>query len=233
MKGLVANTKVVINEISDIPILKNYTLIGGTAISLQLGHRLSEDLDFSKWKEKKNDKPSVERSIITNELSRKGNLQNEQVLGFDQVDYLYKNVKLQFIAEENFYSPVSSTVHIKGNIYAADLKSLGVMKVKAALDRGQYRDYYDIYCLLKNGISLEDMIKGATKYTNHYLKTKSIVSILTNPKHFQKSKRFHLLAPKYDINSDTIADEIVKHVQKHDVLNRKQNNLDNKNNLSL
>jgi hypothetical protein len=41
-----ANTLVVFNKLAEHRFITTYTLVGGTALSIQLGHRLSEDLDF-------------------------------------------------------------------------------------------------------------------------------------------------------------------------------------------
>ena len=54
MKGLSQQTEEVFEQISTFECIKNYTLIGGTALALQIGHRLSEDLDFCKWRKTKN-----------------------------------------------------------------------------------------------------------------------------------------------------------------------------------
>ena len=52
LKGLAPNTKQVLESLSDIEKLKEYTFVGGSALSVHLKHRLSEDLDFfSKGKE--------------------------------------------------------------------------------------------------------------------------------------------------------------------------------------
>jgi len=48
MKGLSQQTEGIFERLSKLECIKNYTLIGGTALALQLGHRLSEDLDFCK-----------------------------------------------------------------------------------------------------------------------------------------------------------------------------------------
>ena len=40
------NTKAVFDYFNREPLLTDFTLIGGTVISLQAGHRISEDLDF-------------------------------------------------------------------------------------------------------------------------------------------------------------------------------------------
>lgn len=43
MKGLAPKTEAIFEKISKLDCLRPYTLVGGTALSLQLGTRLSED----------------------------------------------------------------------------------------------------------------------------------------------------------------------------------------------
>ena len=45
MNGLTKNTEKIFEAVSLLDCIKEYTLIGGTAISLQICKRLSEDLD--------------------------------------------------------------------------------------------------------------------------------------------------------------------------------------------
>lgn len=69
MQGLTKNTEKIFEEISELNCIKDYTLIGGTAISLQIVKRLSEDLDFCKWSTNhKTDKPTVDWPQIKKEL---------------------------------------------------------------------------------------------------------------------------------------------------------------------
>jgi len=39
----------VFEQVSKLNCIKDFILIGGTALALQTGYRLSEDLDFCKW----------------------------------------------------------------------------------------------------------------------------------------------------------------------------------------
>ena len=55
MKGLAKHTEKVIERISMMDSIRPYILVGGTALSLQIGTRQSEDLDFMKWKENPKD----------------------------------------------------------------------------------------------------------------------------------------------------------------------------------
>lgn len=58
--GLTRQAEQVLLNISENEFLKEYTFIGGSALAFQLHHRLSEDLDFCKWKTHAADRPSVD-----------------------------------------------------------------------------------------------------------------------------------------------------------------------------
>ena len=59
MKGLAPHTREIFESVSKLEHIKSYTLVGGTALSLQLGTRQSEDLDFMKWRTSKSEKMEV------------------------------------------------------------------------------------------------------------------------------------------------------------------------------
>ena len=73
MTGLTKITEKIFEAISLLDCIDDYTLIGGTAISLQIGKRLSEDLNFCKWSTNlKKDKPTVDWPQIKMELEKIG-----------------------------------------------------------------------------------------------------------------------------------------------------------------
>ena len=49
-KGLTPKTEEVLLSISKLDFIKEFILVGGSALSLQLHARYSEDLDFMRWK---------------------------------------------------------------------------------------------------------------------------------------------------------------------------------------
>ena len=49
MKGLAPHTLQVFEAVSKLDCIKSYLLVGGSALSLQMGTRQNEDLDFMKW----------------------------------------------------------------------------------------------------------------------------------------------------------------------------------------
>jgi predicted nucleotidyltransferase component of viral defense system len=210
MQGLAENTNKIFEAVSKLNCLKGFTLIGGTALSLQIKNRLSEDLDFCKWSTNlKKDKPTIDWPVIEKELKTVGIIDSRDILGFDQINFIVSGVKISFLTKQENLSPVKNVVPILNNIKAADLDFLGAMKVEVMLRRSAWRDYYDIYSLLKEGKSLKDMIDGASIYSNRRLKTRDALNFLSNSNNYKKEKDFHLLKPIYDIDGKTI-EELVK-----------------------
>jgi len=205
MKGLSRPTKKNLNKISVLGSVKDYTLIGGTALSLQINHRKSEDLDFCIWtKNLRKDKPTVDWPLIQREFESTGKITSRDVLGFDQVNFLFNGVRIKFITKQRNLSPVTRPVPILNNIFAADIDAIGAMKIELILRRSEFKDYYDIYSILKEGRSLKKLVSLASKYSNHLLKTRDALSFLSNGSNFRKDKTFALLEPVYDLDHKTI-----------------------------
>ncbi len=215
MEGLTENTERVFTKITQLPCIREYLLIGGTALAMQIHKRKSEDLDFCKWSQNlKRDKPTVDWPQIEKELKAVGKIDSRDILGFDQVNFVVNSVKISFITKQKNLSPVKNPVNILNNIRAADLTSIGAMKVELILRRSEFRDYYDIYSILREGISLRELVSAASKYSNHLLKTRDALSFLSNGNNYKKNKNFDLLEPVYDIDHNGIEEYIKFEISK-------------------
>lgn len=205
MKGLALQTEAVFNAVSELPCIRDYTLIGGTALAVQIGHRKSEDLDFFIWtKNPKTDRPTVNWPVIETELASIGKIESRDVLGFDQVNFVLSGVKISFITKQEQASPVNRSVPVLNNIKAADLQAIGAMKIELMLRRSEFRDYYDIYSIIREGNSLKSLVQSATRYSNHRLKTRNALAHLASGAFYRKEKNFALLEPVYDIDEGGI-----------------------------
>jgi len=87
----------------------------------------------------------------------------------------------------------------------ADLLAIAAMKMEVLMRRAAFRDYYDIYSLLKQGVDLGEAVQLALKYSKHQMKRKNLLAILCNGNRFLKSDDFQLLLPVYDVTADEIA----------------------------
>lgn len=148
VKSLAPHTGRVFDTISRLECIKPFTLVGGTALSLQIGKRQSEDLDFMKWLTKKTEKPEVNWPAIKKELSDVGEIREYEVGGLDFVTFNFEGVKLSFYAAPRKKVPSMVRIPYLNNLYLADMESIGAMKMETLLRRTKFRDYYDIYSIL-------------------------------------------------------------------------------------
>ena len=208
-QGLTANIETIIEQVAQLECIKPYVLCGGTALAMQIGHRKSEDLDFMMWRLSKTEKPEVDWNTIERELSDKvGEIENFNMLGFDQVEFLVKGVKFSFFVSDNL-SPVSTPVAYLGNIRLADVESIMAMKMEVMLRRMKFRDYYDIYCILQEGYSIRKGIEKALKLSRYRLSSKNVIAMLLGG-HFIPDDNFTALEPKYEVTKELIRDYILQ-----------------------
>lgn len=139
-------TLALLRQIQAIPELSELRLVGGTALALQLGHRISIDLDlFGKIEQDTN--------ILADRLSKVGSV---TILQDSENIHVYDvaGVKVDIV---NFpYAWKKPTVEEDG-IKIADIEDIAAMKVAAAIGRGTKKDFYDIAQLLEH-YSLQDIL---------------------------------------------------------------------------
>ena len=208
-QGLTAKVEAIIDKIAELECIKPYLLCGGTALAMQIGHRMSEDLDFMMWRISKTEKPEVNWNAIERELVAKvGEIESFNMLGFDQVEFVVEGVKLSFFVSDNL-SPVAEPIEYIGNIRLADIESIMVMKLEVMLRRMKFRDYYDIYCILREGYSVHRGIERSLKYSRHRLSTKNIIAMLLGGQ-FIADDNFATLQPKYSVAREEIREYILR-----------------------
>lgn len=146
---LLPNTrKLLIKMIKECDFLDKYILVGGSALAMYLCHRKSEDLDFFTFGNDF-DKKEIFEYIKTFETKEILNQTPEQI------DIVLNGVKVTFFnANWKFLKPIKVE---KFNL--ASIDSISAMKVNVLFLRAKYRDYYDLYCLVKSGISLKEIFE--------------------------------------------------------------------------
>jgi hypothetical protein len=132
---------------------KDYYLVGGTAIALYLGHRNSIDFDLFSLKD-------VKRKNIKNTLEKHHFDYTVLHEAFDQLHVLVYDVKLTFF---NYPFKIDTPVSFESYIKMPSLIDLGAMKAFALGGRAKWKDYVDLYFLLKFSSSLKDISENAKK----------------------------------------------------------------------
>lgn len=151
-----------LEELMQLPALKDFALVGGTALALKFGHRKSDDLDLFSTS------TSFETSEIINllELYFKDRLRirttNPRFGIFGFID----GIKTDFVRHPH---PLLRDVETLDGIRMFSTEDIIAMKIQAILGRGKKKDFWDIAELLQH-YSIRDFIDlHAKKYSTQHL----------------------------------------------------------------
>lgn len=132
-------TLALLKRLLALPVLSETRLVGGTALALQLGHRISVDLDiFGKWNYSED---------MLGEFSAIGQAEKESGTPDGKMAFFYiDDVKIDCVAYD-MYEWLEPPVEEDG-IRLAGIKDIAAMKVNAITNRGSRKDFVDIARLL-------------------------------------------------------------------------------------
>ena len=132
-----------------LPLMKRfareYYLVGGTAIALQIGHRRSIDFDMFK-------QSAISHKKTLDKITEAGfeTLVTRRV--FEQMNLLVNDVKLMFF---QYPFPVVAEEKFKDIFRMPSLLSLAAMKAYALGRRSKWKDYVDLYFLLTRHFTID------------------------------------------------------------------------------
>ena len=177
--ALAAKTRPVYELMARQSTLENYVLIGGTAMALQLSHRLSEDLDF--WLPAERISPyAIDRMM--NELKAQGHtvvfatspatiatfrINSGEDLRWYAQDWVIDDVKVQLfcpqeVAYEHFRAyPRLAPRDTGASFDIATLDAIFAMKSYTIHRRTRSRDIIDLWHFLQQGKTLADILRVA------------------------------------------------------------------------
>ncbi len=132
---------------------KDFFLVWWTAIALKLWHRKSIYFDLFCTK------PIKHQNIINTIKKNWFKIENTLVKNSDELTILVNWVKITFLYYPFFIK--SENYIIENIIKSPDLLTLSTMKAYAMWRRSKWKDYVDIYFLVKSSISINDISKKA------------------------------------------------------------------------
>ena len=151
-----------LKKISESDIFKDFSLVGGTCLSLQLGHRRSIDIDLFTDMDYGSINTAAMKVFLKENFPYTENLDtlDQPALGYSVRigESPTACIKVDFFYTENFIFPIKCIDGIR----LADIREIAAMKIKAITqDEPRQKDFWDIY-ELSNTFSLKDMIEWAT-----------------------------------------------------------------------
>jgi len=150
---------------------RSFYLVGGTAIALYAGHRRSIDYDLFTFSQL--NKSRIKQKIM--QLPYKKNIIFEDI---DQIHFHLNDVKLTFF---NYPYHVKHPQRLGDIISMPSLLSLAAMKAFALGRRAKWKDYVDLYFIIKEYYTLTEIATEANK----------IYGFLFSEKLFREQLAFH------------------------------------------
>lgn len=174
IKGVSRKTENCLALLGEQKWLNGFYLAGGTGCALQLGHRLSYDLDFFIHKD-------YDTSKIRGNLKEMGEFLLEQVSPNTLLGRL-NGVKISFFSYKYpLLLPAKEYLGVK----VADLIDIGCMKLDAIGSRGIKRDFIDLYFICRDKAAiLTDLLKYYSKKYN----VKNTVHIIKSLTYFKDAE---------------------------------------------
>ena len=130
---------------------KEYYLVGGTAIALHIGHRQS--IDFDLFTNSKVKRKSIKYILAENDIQY--TVLHE---AYDQIHILISDVKITFF---NYPYKIEHKKKFEEIINIPDLIDLAAMKAYALGGRAKWKDYVDLYFILKDYHSINEIATRA------------------------------------------------------------------------
>jgi len=186
------------NQLKLLPLVKefsrDYYLVGGTAIALHLGHRRSIDFDlFTSGRIKKQ---SIKRTIDRYKCPVSDVLFEDS----EQLHLIVHNVKLTFFS---YPYQIDAPVDFEQIIQIPDILTLAAMKAYALGGRAKWKDYVDLYILLRDHFTLAKISE----------KSKDIFGVYYNEKLFREQLCYFQdvdYSEKVDFVVQVVSDEEIK-----------------------
>lgn len=140
-------------QIKLLPLLKSFTndfgLVGGTAIALYLGHRQS--IDFDLFTDKKFNNLKIRRQIV-----KLAKIEKTIINDAGEYTVLVQGIKITFLL---YPFRIKYNQKFKDIIKLPDLLTLAAMKAYALGRRAKWKDYVDLYFIIKDHYSIRQIIK--------------------------------------------------------------------------
>ncbi|TFH28055.1 MAG: hypothetical protein E4H10_01730 [Bacteroidia bacterium] len=201
MDFLPEKTRKIFQHLGTSSFISNFTLVGGTALSMQIKHRLSEDLDFVF------DGDELNINQIKRNIKKLFPL--FRIIRQDhnwQIDFSIDEVKLTFFSTGAIALPFKVRTYSfrDNNVIIAEAKAIAALKFSAIAQRNTIRDYYDLYYLSRYHFPLLELI-NFTREVNPNLSPITYTETLVYTKDIAEDNISSHLSPAEKVNKYQMA----------------------------
>lgn len=147
--ALSSETKQLLMKIAPVVNGEGFYLAGGTGLALQLGHRLSQDLDFFRRN------PFDPNRLLSN-LRHRVDSVKEVVIEAGTLLSRLDEIRCSFFLYD---VPLLFEGFLFCGVKVADWRDIAVEKIKTIAQRGSKKDFYDVFFAIRSGrLTIEEAV---------------------------------------------------------------------------
>ncbi len=171
-----------LKKLMQLELLKDFRIVGGTSLSLQMGHRISVDIDlFTDLQYDTFNFNHLDDTISTMfkyvEIGNGGN--NSMGQTYYVGDDPNNQLKLDFYYTDKFFFPMI----VSENIRLASIEEIATMKLDVIGRNGRKKDFWDLHEIM-NVYTLHELVKF---YENKYPYNHSRQELIQGLTNFEKA----------------------------------------------
>jgi hypothetical protein len=177
---------------------REFYLVGGTAIALQIGHRKSIDFDMFKLSN-----VNTTRTLRKIEDAKVRYIVTRRTV--DQVHLVANSVKLTFF---QYPFPIKADVNFEDIFRMPNLLTLAAMKAYALGRRSKWKDYGDLYFLLRDYFTFDQVSEKAEELFGQEFSEKLFHSQLSYHKDIDYSEVVEYL-PGFEVDEKEVKEFLI------------------------
>lgn len=158
---------------------EGFRLVGGTALALQLGHRISVDIDLFTDMEYGSMNLNAMKASLQRAFLHVEDLEKLETVAPGYTLYCGENDS-EIVKVDLFYTdPFLFPPIIDGDLRIANSRDIAAMKILAISNASRGKDYWDIHELMNN-YSLNEMLSLATERFPYSIDPNEVITKLAN-----------------------------------------------------
>jgi predicted nucleotidyltransferase component of viral defense system len=177
-------------------VFDDFVLVGGTALSLQLGHRISIDIDLFTANGYGSMNLEEIKNALTTDFPYTESLETLKDRNLGYTVYIGNNkaekVKLDMFYTDDFIAPVV----LQDGLRLASLQDIAAMKMQAIVNSKRKKDFWDIHEFLEL-FTLEELIQLGLQRNPYTLTESDILDSLCHSAELKQDSVIECLRGKY------------------------------------
>ncbi|MGV8092607.1 MAG: nucleotidyl transferase AbiEii/AbiGii toxin family protein [Mangrovibacterium sp.] len=171
--------KKILNNIMETPIFEPFYLVGGTSLSLRLGHRESADIDLFTNAPYRSLDFAVYENFFRDNYKYYCCTDTTNIISFGRSYYIGDSENNSIKVDLYYHDEIIDPCDVVDNIRIASLDDVVAMKVDVISRDGRKKDFWDLHELL-NTYSIPEMLELHQKRHEYTHDRNLIISNFTN-----------------------------------------------------